>query len=335
MNRIRRAERAVPIATLVAACRPAMSMFDPATASAARVTHFTWVMIGLAAVIFVIVAGLLAATVLRSRRRDPHTVDVTPRGNGWVIVGGAVLPALVLAGLFVAAMQSMGMRSVRGRAPALTIEVTGHQWWWEVEYQDSLEGRWFKTANEIHVPVGQTVRILLRSADVIHSFWVPNLQGKLDAIPGYENDLRLTVARPGTYRGQCAEYCGLQHANMAFTVVADDSMAFRRWEQAQRGPAEQPGDSLLAFGQQVFMQGACALCHAVRGSDAKGQLAPDLTHVGSRQMLAAGTIPNQLGTLEAWITNAQSFKPGTQMPSLPQFNGRELRALAAYVNSLQ
>jgi cytochrome c oxidase subunit 2 len=341
MSPIRRADGvtlrralAAAAASAASACHPAMSIFGGATESGARVAHLTWFMIILAPVIFALVVGLLIGAMLHNRARDPNALDLTTRGSNWVIWGGAVLPTIILVAIFVVGMTTMGHRANLTR-DAVTIRVTGHQWWWEVEYADSDLTKQFVTANEIHVPVGKPVHIVLNSADVIHSFWVPNLQGKLDLIPGHTNDLQLTVNRPGVYRGQCAEYCGLQHANMAMEVIAEDSMTFRRWEEAQRGPASLPADSELAYGRQVFMTGPCALCHTIRGSDARGQIGPDLTHIGSRGKLAAATIPNKLGELEAWITDAQSFKPGTKMPSLVRFNGRELRSLAAYVASLR
>jgi cytochrome c oxidase subunit 2 len=183
--------------------------------------------------------------------------------------------------------------------------------------------------------VGVPVRIRLLASDVIHSFWVPRLQGKLDLTPGDTNEIQLFAREPGSYRGQCAEYCGLQHAHMALTVVAEPMAAFRAWVADQQQPARPGADPLAAEGAAAFAGAACALCHTVRGTDAHGQVAPDLTHVGSRVSIAAGTLPNHVGTMEAWITNAQSVKPGALMPSMTTFDGRTLRAVATYLTSLK
>ncbi|HEY2376698.1 MAG TPA: cytochrome c oxidase subunit II [Gemmatimonadaceae bacterium] len=319
----------------LAACDTPMNALDASGDPARRIATLGWFMIVLSAIIFIGVVIVLAWAVSRNRRTTDLSPDLTPRGRGWIVYGGALMPTLVLVAIFVVAMSTLGMFPVRGAPPVLTIHVTGRQWWWQIDYLGPKLQTYLTTANEIHIPVGQPVRVLLTSADVIHSFWVPKLQGKLDLIPGDTNDIRLRAERPGEYRGQCAEYCGLQHAHMAFTVVADDSATFARWWRAQLEPATPPADSLTQLGQRVFVNGPCVVCHTVRGTPARGQIAPDLTHVGSRRTIAAGVLPNSLGALEGWIANAQSLKPGTQMPNITQFNGRELRALAAYVYSLK
>jgi cytochrome c oxidase subunit 2 len=245
------------------------------------------------------------------------------------------MPAVVLTVVFVVGLLAMGRFPAEAseRAPHFTI--TGHQWWWQVDYDDPDLSGSFTTANELHVPVGETVRIRLVSADVIHSFWVPGLQGKIDLIPGDTNEIRIHAEKVGTYRGQCAEFCGMQHANMAFTVVADSPESYAAWIAGEQKVAKEPVDSLTASGRELVTGGPCAMCHTLRGTNARGQVAPDLTHVGSRLTLAAGTLPNNLGTMEAWIANAQSLKPGAKMPTITQFNGRELRAVALYLESLK
>ena len=216
----------------------------------------------------------------------------------------------------------------------LELQVTAHQWWWEVDYlYDDLTRR-FSTANEIHVPVGQRVKISLLSSDVIHGFWVPRLHGKMDVIPGHENSLVLEASEPGIYRGECAEYCGVQHAHMRFLVVAQRPDDFRAWAANQRLPAPTPTDPLLVKGREAFETTACAMCHSIRGTRARGGVAPDLTHFGSRSTIA-GVMPNTRARLQAWIVNAQSFKPGARMPTLEQFDGETLNALAAYLESLE
>jgi cytochrome c oxidase subunit 2 len=320
-------------AVVAAGCHAPMQMFSSASDSAERITKIAWFMIALAAIVYAIVIGAMVVATARNRRRAPSTVDMSTPGIRWIIIGGVILPALVFSAVFGVAETALG-RYPDPRS-ALTINVTGHQWWWELEYALPQLSDHVKSANEIHIPAGVPVRLLVTTADVIHSFWVPQLQGKIDLIPGDTNDLRLMARKPGTYRGQCAEFCGAQHANMAITVIADDSATFARWLERQLADASPPTDSTLVMGQRLVVGGPCSLCHTVRGTPALGRTGPDLTHVGSRLTIAAGTLPNQLGTLEAWITNAQSIKPGAKMPALGEFTGQQLRAVAAYVASLK
>ena len=310
-----------------------MSIFSSATDTAARVTRLTWFMIVLAAVVYAAVIAIMVVAMRRNRRRDVGRVDLSDPGNRWVVVGGLIMPAVVLAAVLVVALGAMGRD--RNRPPALTLHVTGHQWWWETRYEfPDLPDRVI-TANEIHVPVGVPVQLVLTTNDVIHSFWVPQLQGKIDLIPGDTNQLRLAVNRAGTYPGICSEFCGAQHAKMGVIVVAEDSSTFRQWARNQLADAAAPADSLTAEGKQLFESGPCALCHAVRGTSANATVGPDLTHVASRSTIAAGTLPNTLGNLEAWIANAQAIKPGALMPTLTVFSGRQLRAVTAYLASLK
>lgn len=193
----------------------------------------------------------------------------------------------------------------------------------------------FTTANEIHVPVGRPVNIALESADVLHSFWVPKLQGKVDMIPGYVNNLRLEATREGVYRGQCSQYCGAQHAHMAVIVVAQQPKDYDAWRAHMVEPASQPSTAQEIQGREVFLSAPCANCHMVRGTPAGGVVAPDLTHIASRQGLAANTFPNDRADLAAWVTHAQSMKPEAAMPNITQFNGVELGALVAYLRQLK
>ena len=332
MSRIRRAS-AVAIAALAWGCAEPMSMFSGDSDAAARVRNIAWFMIITAAIVYVIVIGAMIVASRRNRARDPLLVDMSHPGVKWVVIGGVIMPALILAAVFVVAETAMG--SYPRQRPVLTINITGHQWWWGVEYHFPEGPAQFRTANEIHIPVGRPVRLLLTSADVIHSFWVPRLQGKLDLIPGDTNDLRLMARSTGVYRGQCAEFCGDQHAHMAFNVIVDDSATFERWLTGQLADGAAPTDSVTHVGQMLFAGGPCALCHTVRGTSALAQVGPDLTHVASRLTIAAGTLPNTFGSLEAWIANAQSIKPGAKMPTITQYNGEQLRALASYVASLK
>jgi cytochrome c oxidase subunit 2 len=310
-----------------------MSIFSNATEAVARVTRLTWFMIVLAALVYAAVIAIMIVAVRRNRRRDVGRIDLSDPGNRWVVLGGLIMPAIVLSAVLVVALGAMGRE--RNLRPSLTVHVTGHQWWWETRYEfPDLPDR-FVTANEIHVPVGVPVQLMVTTKDVIHSFWVPQLQGKIDLIPGDTNQLRLVVERPGTYRGICAEFCGMEHAKMGIVVVAEDSSTFKQWARQQIADAAAPTDSLATEGKQLFESGPCALCHTVRGTSANATIGPDLTHVASRSTIAAGTLQNTLGNLEAWIANAQSIKPGAQMPTLTVFSGRQLRAVATYVSGLK
>jgi cytochrome c oxidase subunit 2 len=336
MSRIRRARRAsalLALVTLLGGCDAPLSIFSTASDAAERVARLAWFMIILSGIIFVGVMIAMLAAAVRNRRRSAIDVDLSDPGTGWIIWGGAVMPGIVLLAVFVVSLGAMG-RFPESR-PMVTIHVTGHQWWWQLDYEFPRRPDQFRTANELHIPVGVPVRIILTSADVIHSFWVPQLQGKLDVIPGDTNDLRLVARRAGTYSGVCAEYCGTQHTHMGLVVVAEDSTRFKQWAAGQLMPGASPADALTAEGQRLFVGGPCSMCHTVRGTPALAQVAPDLTHVGSRLSIAAGTLPNTLGNMEGWIANAQSLKPGAKMPTLTAFNGAQLRALAAYVSSLK
>ncbi|HEY9226680.1 MAG TPA: cytochrome c oxidase subunit II [Gemmatimonadaceae bacterium] len=318
---------------LVASCSTPMQTISSATEAAERVTRLTWFMVVLSVVVYAIVIAAMVMAIRRNRQRSTTEVDLSRPGVRPIIIGGVVLPALVLTAVFTVAETALGRTS--DKRPAFTINVTGRQWWWDLEYALPTLSDRFRTANEIHIPVNTPVHVRVTSNDVIHSFWVPRLQGKIDVIPGDTNELRLLARIPGTYRGQCAEFCGAQHARMGITVVVDDSATFARWLGDQIAEARPPTDSLHALGQQLFVTGACAMCHAVRGTEARAQVAPDLTHVGSRLTIAAGTLPNNQGSLEAWITNAQAVKPGTKMPTLSDLPEQQLRAIAAYVASLR
>jgi len=229
-----------------------------------------------------------------------------------------------------------------GRAYAVTplggrplqVSVIGHQWWWEVVYSDSITSRSVTTANEIHVPTGRNVVLKLSSTDVIHSFWVPNLSGKKDLIPGYGTTTWFRVDRPGIYRGQCAEFCGHQHANMGLLVIAESPARFADWYERQLQPSDTPAAPLLRKGQQAFLDRSCVMCHTVRGTPAGSHVGPDLTHVGGRMTLAAATIPNNRGYLGGWVLDPQGIKPGAHMPP-NDIPASELQALLSYLESLR
>jgi cytochrome c oxidase subunit 2 len=301
------------------------SALDPHGAQAALIHEITWVLFVGGAVIFAVVMALAAWAVWRR----PRWLGAP----GAIVGGGAVFPFVVLSALLVYTL--VRAAALKNEAPpALSVRVTGHQWWWHVAYLTPAGEVDFVTANELHIPAGADVEVELGSADVLHSFWVPSLAGKLDMIPGKRNRMRLSASRPGTYRGQCAEYCGGPHAQMAFYVVAEDETAFERWRAQQRAPAAAPAPASLQMGEQIFL-GHCAACHTVRGTPAEGNLGPDLTHVGSRVSIGAGILPNNRGALAGWIASSQHLKPGNLMPAFGELSAEELTAVAAYVESLK
>jgi len=301
--------------------------------AADREARLGWILLGIAAIVVIVVTGLVLAGVLRQGSRTPAAVERRGPGLRWIVVGGIVVPTLILAGVFVLTILTQSAVAAPASPPGLTVQVTGHQWWWEVHYLDRSPDRIATTANEIHIPVGRPVRFEIVTADVIHSFWIPQLGGKTDLIPGQRNVTWLEADSLGTYRGQCAEYCGTQHANMALTVVAEAPAAFEQWLDRQRAPAAVPTETDAAAGGEVFARSACALCHTVRGTMAGGRLGPDLTHLAGRGTIAAGTLANNRGNLAGWIVAPQALKPGTVMPAVP-LRPNELQLLIAYLQSL-
>lgn len=267
---------------------------------------------------------------------EHEPIDIN-HGQAWILIGGFLVPVGVLIFLFADMMVVLASEPVAKPVhPAPDIVVSGQQWWWNATYR--FNGRPDLTLSlptEIHIPVGKPMMIEVQSADVMHSFWVPKLNGKIDLVPGMKNFEVLDAVRPGTYLGQCASYCGEQHANMKFRVIAQTPSAYRAWLAHQRAPAAAPTSEEAQRGERVFMASACSLCHTIRGTPALGQFGPDLTHLASRATLAGGMLPNDTADLEAWITHAQSLKPGSPMPDLPQFRGADLRALVAYLQGLK
>ncbi len=263
-------------------------------------------------------------------------MDAPPRERR-MAMAVAVAAGATVATLIAVLFLSFGSgKELTGTAPpdALQIRVTGRQWFWDVEYRDSVPSRWATTANEIHVPVGRPVVFQLRSNDVIHSFWVPNLGVKRDMIPGQETSIWFQADTPGVYRGQCAEFCGHQHAKMAFLVVAEPPDRFAAWLDRQRDTARTPGDSLARRGQEVFLASSCVMCHAIGGTPAGSRVGPNLTHLASRRTIAAGTLPNSRGHLAGWIVDPQQIKPGARMPP-NALEPHDLQALLAYLESLE
>jgi cytochrome c oxidase subunit 2 len=257
------------------------------------------------------------------------------RTDLWVIGGGIVFPVLVLSALLVYDRALTHALHTPAGASALTIEVEGRQWWWEVRYPRRESGGPVVTANEIHVPVGADIVLALTTSDVIHSFWVPSLAGKVDMVPGRHNRLVLRADRAGVYRGQCAEFCGVQHARMALLVVAVAPAAFEAWRAREGGDATAPATPEETRGLDAFLAQGCGGCHTIRGTAAGGQLGPDLTHLGARRTLAAGTLANRRETMAEWIADGHRVKPGNRMPSYGHLDAETVGALAAYLVGLK
>ena len=306
------------------------SVLHPAGPHADALATLAWVLFAGGGAIFVAVMALTAYAVFGPARRRKWLGS--PRA---VVACGLIFPVVTLSALFIYSMlTSHALVAAAGGEPALRIEVVGEQWWWRVNYIDSQGRHDFATANEIRIPAGRSVELVLKSADVLHSFWVPNLAGKVDMVPGRVNHLRLLAREPGVFRGQCAEYCGGPHAKMAFYVVAETAERYEAWAGNERAPARRTGAGDADLGAKVFLS-HCAACHAIRGTAAKGARGPDLTHVGSRRSIAAATLPMNSGTLAAWIVSSQHVKPGNLMPSFTEFTGEELTAVAAYLGALK
>jgi cytochrome c oxidase subunit II len=312
------------------------SAIDPAGPQAGKIAALWWVFFWLLAVIFVIVMAVMLATL----RRRPHALEDkdpqrTESGLKRTVAAATVVTILLLFALLIVSVKTGKATADLGkRANLLTIEVTGNQWWWQFRYLNNDPSQIFTTANEIHLPIGRTVLIQGRSNDVIHSFWVPNLHGKRDLIPSRVTTEYIQADKPGIYRGQCAEFCGLQHAHMSFYAIAEPEDKFRAWMQAQLRPASAPADPLLRHGQQIFLDHECVYCHQIRGTTAAGQNGPDLTHFGSRRTLAAGALPNSMGNLGGWIVNPQRIKPGTHMATIA-IAPDDLQPLLQYLESLK
>jgi cytochrome c oxidase subunit 2 len=304
-----------------------MSLVDAAGPRAAMTANLFWFMLALGLAVYLVVMGLLATSLITRRQL------ADPTRTRMVVIGGLAAPAVILLGLIVADLRTLVAVAAPARPADLTLDVVAHQWWWEIRYPDLQ----LATANEIHIPANQTVVIHLSSVDVIHSLWVPRLAGKTDVVPGQTGSMWLEADAPGEYRGQCAEYCGIEHANMAFTVVAHPADEFQQWVSGQQQPALAPTDPALARGAQAFASLGCIGCHAIRYSGTTatgGGLGPDLTHLASRKTIAAGAAINDEPMLERWIANPGAIKKGTTMPAT-NTDADTLRALAQYLAALK
>ena len=308
------------------------SALDPQGPAAEAISDLWWLMLGLGAAVFVLVAVLLAIGLFRRRpAEEPDEQEEDPgRARWWIVGGGVVLPVVVIGIVLAATVGTM--RDVSTAAPdgALVVEVVGHQWWWEVRYPEQR----VTTANELHLPVGRPVSVKVTSADVIHSFWVPALAGKMDALPDKVNTLVLQADQPGEHHSECAEFCGLQHRHMELIVTAEPEAAFTSWMSGQQRPAADPATEPARRGQAVFLRAGCASCHTIRGTTVAVSNAPDLTHVAGRPTLGAGALPNSAEDLAAWVSDPHASKNGVLMPK-PELTDEQLADLLAYLGELR
>lgn len=310
-------------------------VLDPAGPFAGPIQTVAWVLFVMAAVVMVVVLVALGVALFGPRKWKRRV-----GGERLIWIAGLVFPVVVLTGLLIYGLTTTARVADAPKPGEMRVRVTGEMWWWRVAYLDGQGREIVQDANEVHIPAGQPVVFELESADVIHSFWVPRLGGKTDMIPGRRNFMRLQADTPGTYGGQCAEYCGGPHALMGLVVVAHAPDDYAAWLERQSRPAAavpsaQGPLALIDQGRNVFAASGCAACHTIRGTEANGLAGPDLTHVGSRQTLGAGILPNNQGTMAGWISDSQSLKPGNRMPSYAVLSGQDVRAVAAYLESLK
>lgn len=316
------------IVMVLVGCDGQQSALNPAGAGAQSVATLFWWMAGGALVIWAVVMGIaLYAT-------QAHPEEHGIRSARWLILGGGIIfPVIVLTGLLIYGLMLMPQLS-SSEDVSLRVEVSGEQWWWRVRYRTDA-GEAIELANEIRLPVNERVAFSLTSPDVIHSFWIPSLGGKVDMIPGRTNQLVLEPTQTGTFRGACAEYCGTSHALMNFPVVVMPRGDFDRWLAEQAEPAREPGSERQRAGRRAFLANGCGACHQVRGTEADGTVGPDLTHVGSRLSLAAGTLPADIETFQRWIGHSGDIKPDVKMPAFGMLPEAQLNAMAHYLKGLK
>jgi cytochrome c oxidase subunit 2 len=318
---------------VLAGCSGNQSMFNPQGPAARSLATLGWTLLTISVVVYVLVIAAMFWALTR-RRTDEDDSPATTRALTRTVTAATVVTAVILVVLTAASViADRGLTTPSGPG-AIEVDVIGHRFWWDFRYRHVTPSQWVNSPNELHVPIGVPVVLNVQSTDVIHSFWVPNLHGKRDLVPGQITHTWIQADAAGVYRGQCAEFCGYQHANMAFLVVAEPMADFQKWIQHQREPAAEPSSEAARHGQNLFVGTTCIMCHAVRGTTAGSRVGPDLTHVGSRQTIAAGTLPNTHEQLRKWISGAQSIKPGNVMPS-HALAGQDLEAVVSYLRSLQ
>ena len=331
------------VALSFSACSGSQSSLNPAGEQASRISGLWWFYLAVLVGVFtVVIAAMLIAVAIHWRRQEafspgmlPEPLNATREQQLTKVVVASVAATVVILFVLLFADFFTG-RAVSSPAPkdAITINITGHQWWWSITYEDPVPSKTVSTANELHIPVGRPIMFKLHSTDVIHSFWIPNLHGKKDLIPGHPTSTWFTANQAGTYHGQCAEFCGHQHAHMGLTITAEAPEKFAAWLEGQRQSAPNPATEQQRRGQQVFLGGTCVMCHRIQGTPAMATVGPDLTHFASRHRIAAGTLPNARGWLAGWILDPQAHKPGARMPQ-HTFAPEELNALLDYLETLK
>ncbi len=336
---------ALSVAIALAGCSSAPSALSPASSNAQQISDLFWLILIIATAVFVVVERLLVYSVVRYRSKMESGLPKQIAGNRSLEIAWTLLPALILAVVYIMSLQTLGVVAGEPTTPTtlslgagaagdppnqpLHVRVVGHQWWWEFDYPDLH----ITTANELHVPIGVDVDVVVESVDVIHSFWVPQLGGKVDAIPGHTNHTWFHVLQAGSYHGQCAEFCGIEHAAMRFNVVAETPDQFAAWIKQQQAPVAVPAGE-AATGEQTFMTGACIGCHTIDTTSAQGKVGPNLTHFASRSIFAGGMRPNTPDEVARWLTDPQAVKPGALMPNL-HLTPDQIAALVAYLESLK
>jgi len=326
----------LPVLLASSGCSGWQSALDPKGPQAESLAELIWTFTAIGTVIWLaVMAVLLIAVVRRSPERpDPLTRRGPTERRGIVAVAGAAGATLLIV-IALTALSYLSQRHLYGKQPsAVVIQITGHQWWWDVRYENDRPDQVVSTANELYIPAGEPITVKLAASDVIHSFWVPSLMGKQDLIPGQDNELQFTADRPGIYRGQCAEFCGWQHAHMGMMAVVVPREQFNAWRAAQIAPAAAPEDGVQQKGAAIFQSKPCVMCHTVRGSSAGSRVGPDLTHFASRKSIAGATLPMSRGNIAAWVVDPQGIKPGTSMPNV-SLAADEIDPLVSYLEGLR
>lgn len=326
---------------ILSSCRGSQSALDSAGVQSGQLENLWWLFFGVTAAVYVIVMAVLLAALFRRKKGDAETApEISPdaareKRISNTIKGAVALTTIILFVLMIVSFRTGRAIQTLANAPQpLQIKVIGHQWWWEIEYQDTIPSNNVTTANELHLPAGRPIKLQLQSNDVIHSFWIPNLHGKKDLIPNYPTVFFFQADKTGTFWGQCAEYCGYQHAKMRFMVTVELPEDFAKWLNAQRQSSAQPATERQKRGQEIFLTTTCAQCHTVQGTVAAGRVGPNLTHIGSRTYIAAGSLPKTREHLQNWISDPQTIKPGIRMP-MHNFAPEDLEALVDYLESLK
>lgn len=321
----------LPLLLLLTGCKGNQSIFATVSQESERIVKLWWLLFSVSMFVMALVVIALIISYIRTKK---FKTPVEDKKLGQAIIIATGISTLLLLIIYLVTLKYSEPIIKEHRNPFITVEVIGYRWWWAVKYYDANNNYLFETANEIHIPVNVPVLLKLKSADVIHSLWIPNIAGKVDMIPGITNDLWINVNKEGTYRGQCAEFCGIQHAKMSLFVIGLTEKDFSSWLSLQSTPPRIPQDELAQRGQQVFKELKCIQCHTVRGLNTSQKDGPDLTKLATRKTLAAATLPNRRGHLAGWITDPQSIKPGNLMPETP-IDPNDLNALLHYLENLK